>query len=96
MALIALAAFAQRGRFRISDDDENSAPARNAEFHFVRLEYTDLPQYHRRWGSSSRDGMERRWWLVDWANADNPFTYGIERLTRIDIARRPPAPAPHR
>jgi Domain of unknown function (DUF4159) len=84
-AFLAIAAFAQRGRFENPDDDEKLAPVRNAEFHFIRLEYTDLPQYHRRWGYSSRDGTGAGWWLVDWPAADNHFTYGIQRLTRIDI-----------
>ena len=84
-SLLAIAAFAQRGRFEAPDDDEKLAPVRNAEFHFIRLEYTDLPQYHRRWGYSSRDGTGAGWWLVDWPAADNHFTYGIQRLTRIDI-----------
>src|SRR5260370_13145214 len=75
--LIALAALAQHEGFQ--------APVRDAESHFIRVEYTDLPQYHRRWGYSSRDGTGSGWWLVDWPAADNHFTYGIERLTRIDI-----------
>lgn len=79
----AFIAIAQRGQFQ--PDPEEVAPARNAEFHFIRLEYTDLPQYHRRWGYSSRDGQGAGWWLVDWPAADNHFTYGISRLTRIDI-----------
>ena len=83
--LIALAAFAQRGQYESPDDEEKLGPARNAEFHFIRIEYTDLPQYHRRWGYSSRDGTGAGWWLVDWPAADNHFTYGIQRLTRIDI-----------
>lgn len=81
---IAIAAVAQRGRFQTPDADEKLAPVRNAEFHFIRIEYTDLPQYHRRWGYTSRDGTGAGWWLVDWPNADNHFTTGIQRLTRID------------
>jgi hypothetical protein len=72
---IAIAARAQR----------EEGPARAAEFHFLRLEYTDLPQYHRGWGYVSRDGTGNGWWLVDWPDADNHFTAGVERLTRIDI-----------
>jgi uncharacterized protein DUF4159 len=83
-SLLAIAAFAQRGRFQPPDDDEKIAPVHDAEFHFVRLQYTDLPQYHRGWGYSSRDGMGSGWWNVDWPAADNHFTYGIQRLTRID------------
>ena len=40
---------------------------------------------HRGWGYVSRDGAGSGWWLVDWPDADNHFTMGIERLTRIDI-----------
>ena len=65
-------------------DDDKLPPPRPAEFHFIRLEYTDLPQYHRRFGYSSRDGAGTGWWLVDWPAADNHFTSGISRLTKID------------
>src|SRR5262249_30277106 len=61
-----------------------SIPVRAAEFHFLRVEYTDLPQFHRGWGWSSRDGTGTGWWLVDWPAADNHFTAGVQRLTRID------------
>ncbi len=52
-----------------------SFPAK-AEFHFIRLEYVDLP-YARR-------GFNRGWWRQDWPEADVHFTQGIQRLTRID------------
>ncbi len=89
LLLLAAVGLAQRGRFgggRLpqNDDDEAPLPAKEAEFHFIRVEYTDLPQFHRRFGYSSRDGMGAGWWLVDWPNADNHFTTGIQRLTRID------------
>jgi len=51
----ALVAVAQRGRFQRNGDEdeyEEVAAARDAEFHFIRLEYTDLPQYHRGFGFS--------------------------------------------
>jgi hypothetical protein len=78
LAAVALMLFAQR-----FDADEEQPP-KPGEFHFIRLEYTDLPQYHRRFGRSSRDGMGTGWWLMDWPAADNHFTAGINRLTRID------------
>ena len=84
LLLIAIAGLAQRGRFRRADDDEYVAPRREAEFHFLRVEYTDLPQFHRGWGYSSRDGTGSGWWLVDWPAAENHFTSGVQRLTRID------------
>jgi len=81
---LALGALAQRGRFGIRDEDDEPLPPRNAEFHFLRLEYTDLPEYHRSWGYSSRDGTGSGWWVMDWPAADNHFTVGLQRLTRID------------
>jgi hypothetical protein len=85
LILIAIAGLAQRRRYAAPDVEEASIPVRNAEFHFIRLEYTDLPQYHRGFGFSSRDGTGTGWWLVDWPDADNHFTFGIGRLTRVDI-----------
>jgi hypothetical protein len=82
--LLAFAGLAQRGRFQDREEDDAPMPERAAEFHFLRLEYTDLPQYHRRWGYSSRDGMGSGWWNVDWPAAENHFTVGLQRLTRID------------
>jgi hypothetical protein len=91
---IAMASLAQRGRFQQPQplqpqsqqpqDFEAVSPPREAEFHFIRLEYTDLPEYHRRFGRVSRDGTGSGWWLVDWPAADNHFTTGIQRLTRLD------------
>ncbi len=57
----------------------NQAPvfASTAEFHFVRLQYVDLPEA-RRW-------LGRGWWMQDWPAADIHFARGVRRLTRIDI-----------
>jgi Domain of unknown function (DUF4159) len=85
MFLIAITGMAQRGRFREREDDDTPMPSREAEFHFLRVEYTDLPEFHRRWGWSSRNGQGTGWWLVDWPAADNHFTVGLQRLTRIDV-----------
>ena len=82
--LIAIAGLTQRRRFGALENDETPAAPRDGEFHFLRVEYTDLPQYHRRWGWSSREGVGTGWWLVDWPAADNHFTDGIRRLTGID------------
>ncbi len=88
LPLLAIAAIvtalAQYGRVPERNLEDEPLPSREAEFHFIRLEYTDLPQYHRGWGRASRDGMGSGWWLVDWPAADNHFTTGVERLTRID------------
>jgi hypothetical protein len=74
---------AQRGRVRPPEAGE-FLPRRNGEFHFIRTEYTDLPQYHRGFGYSSRDGMGSGWWMMDWPDAEIHFTTGLQRLTRID------------
>ena len=91
LLLLAAAGLAQRGRgggrggFRPpSEEDDAPMPAREAEFHFIRTEYIDLPQYHRGFGYASRSGVGSGWWIVDWPAADNHFTTGVERLTRID------------
>jgi hypothetical protein len=48
-----------------------------AEFHFVRVEYTDLAGMNRRFG--------RGWWRQDWPDAEIHFAQGIRRLTQIDV-----------
>ena len=82
---IATAGLAQRGRIRPPEHDEYPATPRDGEFHFLRVEYTDLPQYHRGWGWSSRDGTGTGWWLVYWPDADHHFSAGLGRLTNIDV-----------
>jgi len=87
LCLLTVAMLGQRGRNRVynSDDEEPAIAAREAEFHFLRVQYTDLPEYHRGFGFASRDGQGTGWWLVDWPDADNHFTRGIQRLTKIDV-----------
>ncbi len=85
-SLLALAAIAQRGRFGFGEPESDAAgpPPREAEFHFLRMEYTDLPQFQRGFGFRSRNGRGAGWWLQDWPDAEDHFTAGIERLTRVD------------
>ena len=84
LLLLTSAALAQRFRFQGHDEGPRPVFPASAEFHFVRVEYTDLPQYHRRWGFASRDGNGEGWWLVDWPDAEDHFSAGVRRLTRID------------
>ena len=84
LLLLALTGMAQRGlRFEGHDEAPRPSFASSAEFHFIRLEYTDLPQYHRRFGFASRGASGEGWWMVDWPDADDHFSSGIQRLTRI-------------
>ncbi len=85
---LAVAALGQRfggGGIRFSGHDEGPAPVfpRGAEFHFIRVEYTDLPEFHRGFGFGSRNGEGSGWWIVDWPDADDHFSQGVERLTRV-------------
>ena len=84
---LAGAALAQRFgfgyRLRHEEGPEPTFSSR-AEFHFLRVEYTDLPEYHRWFGFSSRDGRGEGWWLMDGPDAENHFAMGVRRLTRID------------
>src|SRR5258708_12731072 len=70
---IALAALAQRLQIRHGENPNPTFPAR-AEFHFIRVEYTDLPQYHRRWGYASTVPPAEACWMVDWPDAPHPFS----------------------
>lgn len=81
---LAAAALAQRFRMQRALSPEFQFPAAG-EFHFVRVEYTDLPEFHRGFGFGSRNGTGDGWWLVDWPDSDNHFTKGVERLTRIQV-----------
>jgi hypothetical protein len=84
---LAAVAFSQRGgRIGGFGDSNSEAPesefSANAEFHFLRMEYTD---YMRRgFGNVSRRGRASGWWAQDWPDADEHFTKGVQRLTRID------------
>ncbi|HWF06966.1 MAG TPA: DUF4159 domain-containing protein [Bryobacteraceae bacterium] len=84
---IAGAGLAQRG-LRFSGHDEGPAPdfPAKGEFHFIRVEYNDLPQFGRFFGFSSRNGQGSGWWLVDWPDADDHFSTGVQRLTRVETA----------
>src|ERR1700747_3413407 len=85
---LAAAAFSQRfGGFGGGRGFGAEAPATefspNAEFHFLRMEYTD---YMRRgFGNVSRRGRASGWWAQDWPDADEHFTKGVQRLTRMDV-----------
>jgi hypothetical protein len=82
--LLAMTGLGQR--FRVQEQEEDGPrpvfPSA-AEFHFVRVEYTDLPEYHRFFGFASRGARGEGWWVVDWPDADDHFSQGVQRLTRI-------------
>src|SRR5512133_2578822 len=79
------AALAQRYGFQREQEGPRPDSPAGGEFHFMRLGYTDLPQYHRWFGFASRNASGDGWWMVDWPDSDDHFTMGVQRLTRIDI-----------
>jgi hypothetical protein len=85
MACFVLAAAAGLAQRLLIESEEAPRPQfpRDGEFHFVRLQYDDLPQFHRRWGFASRRVDGSGWWMVDWPDADDHFSSGVARLTRI-------------
>ena len=89
LLLISIAVVAQRrgfgGFFPEPEGEQDFNFPKLADFHFVRMEYVDLPQFRRGFGFVSRRGRANGWWAQDWPDADNHFTAGIQRLTRIDI-----------
>ncbi len=88
--LVAGAALAQRFgglRFQGHDDGPEATFPAKGEFHFIRLEYTDLPQYQRGFGFVSRNGRGNGWWMQDWPDADEHFSTGVQRLTRVETGQ---------
>src|SRR6516165_8773981 len=83
--LAAVVALAQRFGGGIRHGDEGPRPdfPAGSEFHFIRTEYTDLPQFHRRFSFASRNATGEGWWMVDWPDADEHFSMGVRRLTRV-------------
>lgn len=79
------AALAQRFGFGFRRESSGPRPVflEKSEFHFLRVEYTDLPEFHRRFGFSSRAAEGEGWWMVDWPDAEEHFSQGVQRLTRI-------------
>ncbi len=79
---VAALALSQGWRFRVPDGITDVGP--NAEFYFLRMEYTD------RGGGRGRGfgrGYSRGWWMQDFPRAELHFREGVERLTRIDIGQ---------
>ena len=59
---------------------------KEGEFHFIRTEYTDLPYRSRGFNRFvSRTGRASGWWAQDWPDADNHFSFGVQRLTRLQV-----------
>ena len=103
--VLAAAGLAQRfgggrgGGILFEGHDAGPTPVfpKEGEFHFIRTEYTDLPQFHSGFGFGSRNGQGSGWWIVDWPDADDHFSQGVERLTRVATGepRHLPLTDPH-
>ncbi len=75
--------FGRGGGIRHAEDEPKPEFPTDAEFHFIRTEYRDLPQFQRRFGFASRNATGQGWWMVDWPDADEHFSMGVQRLTRV-------------
>jgi len=80
----AAAMLAQRGDFGRGQSFVADFP-KEGDFHFIRTEYTDLPQYQRGFRFVSRDARANGWWAQDWPDADNHFSFGLKRLTNLQV-----------
>jgi hypothetical protein len=69
----------RRGRNSFFPEISSDFP-KQAEFHFLRVEYQDM--YGIRGGFG---GFGRGWWMQDWPEADLHFSQGLRRLTRLDV-----------
>lgn len=86
--LFGLSLLAQRNRGGDFGRGESFTPdfPKNGEFHFIRTEYTDLPYRGRGFNRFvSRTGRASGWWAQDWPDADNHFSFGVQRLTRVQV-----------
>jgi Domain of unknown function (DUF4159) len=84
LLLSAAVLLSQRSNGGRNQNPQSELPAQG-DFHFIRTEYSDRAQYGRGFGFSSRGGRGRGWWNVDWPEADEHFSIGVKRLTRIDV-----------
>lgn len=76
-------------------EDQFTNGRKDAEFHFARMIYKDLPgrgrggfgRGFRRGGSRGGalgDSLPRGWWRQDWPRAETHLRQAVQRLTRID------------
>jgi len=80
--LVAAAAVAQRrGGGGMRNPSSVDPPHEDADFNFLRVEYTD--NTGRGFGFVSRGGRASGWWAQDWPDCENHFTIGVNRLTRV-------------
>jgi hypothetical protein len=84
---LTLTALLAAGVWLMAGAQEQTPPAftsaRDAEFYFVRLEYSNAGGGG---GGYGRRGGRRRSWLTDYPEAEFHLLQGIGRLTRVDAA----------
>ncbi len=96
LLLITVAAMAQRGRrggfrgggFGFGDRPQAQNDVTFPEdggFHFLRMEYTDSAQYRGGFRRVSRRGAANGWWAQDYPDAENHFSFGLQRLTLVNV-----------
>jgi hypothetical protein len=91
-ALLVLGMIGLAQRRRSMPSQGTAAIGPNAEFYFVRVQYSDLPGGGRGFRRGFGGGFGRGWWMQDWPRAEQHFTEGVKRLTRIDVGEARSAP----
>jgi hypothetical protein len=69
-----------------------AATGPNAEFYFIRVQYSDLAGGGRGFRRGFGGGFGRGWWMQDWPRSEQHFTEGVKRLTRLDVGEARSAP----
>jgi hypothetical protein len=78
--VLAAVALPQGRRNQLIYDTPDVGP--DAEFHFLRMEYTDMAGGR---GRGFGRGYGRGWWMQDYPRAELHFNEGVRRLTRLDV-----------
>jgi hypothetical protein len=92
MILLALGVLGLAQRRRTQPSEAPGAIGPNAEFYFIRVQYSDLAGGGRGFGRGGGGGFGRGWWMQDWPRSEQHFTEGVKRLTRIDVGEARTAP----
>src|SRR5450759_1601425 len=86
--LLALGALGLAQRRRTQPSEAPGAIGPNAEFYFIRVQYTALARGGRGYGG----GIGRGWGMQGRPRSEQHFTEGVKRLTRIDVGEARTAP----
>jgi hypothetical protein len=77
VGVLLLAARAQRSRYRdVEEEGPRPSFPQSGEFHFIRVEYNDLPEFRRGFAFASRNARGRGWWTGRTPTTTFPSAWG--------------------